>query len=174
MALRHPTRRLARGAVAVLLATLVVTAGLTTSVGAQTDSSSAATDAESVEQFLRQAIDAYRASGASVDVPGKDQVVGPMNVHVIDGPNTYVFSLVVTPEFDIEEFAAGPRADAKRRGVADYATLQEIMAADNPPRALEAAVLAGDIRVEAEPGHPIEAIKWAIVDLLRVIFGGLL
>jgi hypothetical protein len=166
--LRLPT---VRTTLALALAALVVLAGFAGTVQAQTAPES---DAESVKELLRKAIDGYTDSGATIDVPGKRQVVGPLNVYVDDGPETYVYSLVVTPDLGIEEFAAGPRADATRRAVTDYATIQGIVNADNPPRALEQAVRNGDIRVEGEDGHPIEKIKWAILNFLRSIFGGFL
>jgi hypothetical protein len=154
----------------IVLAALLVGAAAVAGVGpavAQSGSSSEAV----VEERLRTAVAAYAEGDATLDVPARGQVVGPLNVYVTDGSATYVFSLVVTESFGVESFAVGARDDARRKAVTDAATIERVAAADNPPRAFERAIRDGDVRIVGEDGHPIEQLKWAIGNLLRGLFG---
>jgi hypothetical protein len=168
---RH--RRSWRASRAVRLAVVAVVALLVLAAVAGVATGQSASDdrAGDAEERLRAAVDAYAAGDATLDVPGRDQVVGPLNVEVRDDRRdaTYEFSMVVTDDYRIDDFAAGPRDDARRKAVTDYATLVAVSEADDPARAFERAVRDGDVRIVGEDGHPIEQLKWMLLNLLRSI-----
>jgi hypothetical protein len=137
-------------------------------VAAASSGSAVAADQATVEAFLAEQVRGYQAGGERADLGQmEDDLVGPINVYVRDGPAVYEFSAVVTEDMNVTEFRSGTREDAVRQATTDWETLRAIAGADDPVAASRTAVKSDAISVSGEPGHPFEQFKWMMFSLAK-------
>lgn len=124
---------------------------------------------QEVYDAVSEMIPAYNAGVASVDlgVAGDQLANRRVNVYVEDGDATAVFSFRTDADNRIEDFRRGAHPDAQLRITTTRETVVRVARADDPAAAFRGAVSGGDIAVRGESGHPIEQVKWTVINTLR-------
>jgi hypothetical protein len=111
-----------------------------------------------------------RVSEVDLGIAGDQLADRRVNVYVEDGDATAVYSFRTDADNRIEDFRRGAHPDARLRVTTSRATVVGVARADNPAAAFRAAVAGGDIVVTGERGHPVEQVKWTVINALRSVF----
>lgn len=150
---------------AVLLATLLVASAATGVASAQTDEPDWS---DEVYENVAEMLPTYNERVDEVDlgVAGDQLAEKRVNVYIVDGDQTATYSFYMDESNRITDLQRDPHPDAQLRLHTSRRTIDDIADAEDPTQAFRDAVRTGDISISGEKGHPVEQVKWTVINFL--------
>lgn len=140
---------------------LLLTTALTGTAVAQTETSS-----DSLYQDLENMVPTYNENIDDVDL-GPVNLAGASNIYIQDGDSVVTYSVTMDSQNHITDLSDSPDENAVRKITTDRATLERIVAADNPAAAFRDALVDDDIVITGENGQILEGLKWMVINALK-------
>jgi hypothetical protein len=150
----------------VIVVVLIVSAGFSGVGFAQADDPAWS---DALYEELAPMADAYNENVDTIDlgIAGDQLKERYTNLYVSGPGGTAVYSFYMDSNLRMSDLSDAPNPDARLRMSTDKATVERIADASNPAAAFRTAVKADAIVITGEDGHPIEKIKWAVLNFLK-------
>lgn len=153
---------------ALVAASLLVTAGAVGPVAAQSDPVRPAWSGE-VFDTLQTGFALYNDNSDSLDLgPLAGQLENKrVNLYVRDGDETAVYSFRMTGAGKVVDLREASHPDASLRMETERATIERVATADNPARALADAIANDEVTIRGERGHVVAQVTWTVLNVLK-------
>jgi hypothetical protein len=132
--------------------------------------------AQSEDQWKSDLADRFAANvgtfndnvdNASLGVAGDQLANHRVNFYVEDGDDRLVLSFYMDGDNHVTDFRRGPHEDASLKMTTDRQTVEGILASPTPASAFRAAVADDRVVIAGERGHPVQQVKWAVINLVK-------
>lgn len=154
---------------ALFVACLLLVSPLAGGALAQSQEDSADDEEDDLFTSLESMVPVYNENADSVDL-GPVNLAGTSNVYIEDNGSVRAYAVTMNADNEITNLSRGHSDDAVRKITTDRDTIERIASADDPAAAFRDAVAEDDIVIAGERGHPVESVKWAVVNVLKGLF----
>jgi len=111
-----------------------------------------------------------RVSEIDLGIAGDQLADRRANVYIEDGDQTAVYSFYMDEANRIQDLQRGAHPDAQLKITTTRDVLEAVASADDPAAAFRVAVRNDEIRIAGERGHPVEQVKWTVVNTVKGLF----
>lgn len=111
-----------------------------------------------------------RVSEIDLGIAGDQLADRRANVYIEDGDQTAVYSFYMDEQNRIQDLQRGAHPDAQLKITTTRDLLEAVASADDPAAAFREAVRNDEIRIAGERGHPVEQVKWTVVNAAKGLF----
>jgi hypothetical protein len=135
--------------------------------------------AQSDDQWKSDLFDQFEANAdlfndnvdnVSLGVAGDQLANHRVNLYVNDGDDQLIVSFYMDGDNHITDLQMGAHEDASLKMTTDRETVTGILASQTPAGDFRSAVADDRIVIGGEQGHPVQQVKWTVINIVKPFF----